>query len=94
MAIDPDLSLLAIGPLDEWRLYLDGYQAGYVDGIERGREIADDEAAAIHREAVRVVHAMAKLDPHVDREERRRRCQADAAERHALDARSWDREAS
>jgi len=74
-------------PPDLWEAFLEGYASGFAIGVDRGRELADEEAAAIHRYACRVVSAMAKVDPHVDRERRRRECQIDAAERHARAAR-------
>ncbi len=85
--------LMALGP-QEWRTFRDGYQAGYVDGIERGRQLADDEAGTLHREAYKVVQAMARLAPHDDRERRRRECQVDAAQRMVQAAEPWAREAS
>ena len=38
-----------------------GYQCGYLAGIDRGRELADAEAEARHRRAAAIVHAAAKL---------------------------------
>lgn len=84
----------ALMPSDAWATYLDGYRAGYVDGIDRGRQLADDEATALWSEAHKVVMAMARLDPHVERERRRRERQVDAAQRHDENARPWAREAS
>ncbi len=79
----------ALMPRAVWETYLDGYRAGYVDGIDRGRHLADDEAATLHREAHRVVMAMAKLDPYAEREQRRRRCADEAARRHEDAARPF-----
>jgi hypothetical protein len=72
---------IALMPRDEWARYMDA-SCGYLAGIDRGRQLADDEAAALHHQAVRVVHAMAKLDPHADRERRRRQRERDTANRH------------
>lgn len=61
---------------DRWQDYLTGYVAGYADGIATGREQADDEAATLHREAVRIVREMASLparDADADREAAARR---------------------
>lgn len=55
----------------EWRAWGDGYRVGRVHGIERGRELADEEAARLHVSAVRVVRAMAALEPHDELEQRR-----------------------
>lgn len=70
--------------LQEWptsRLddYLMGWRAGYLEGIDRGRELADAEAAARHRAAADVVLAMTRV-PEVDRAEA-------AARRARIDAR-------
>lgn len=59
--------------LDEWPAsrfddYLTGWRAGYLEGISRGQEIADAEAAARHRAAAAVVGAMIRV-PVVDRDE-------------------------
>lgn len=71
---------------EAWDAYLSGYTSGYVAGIERGRVLADEDAATLHREAVRVVRAMANLDPWPVAEEKRRRRQvkAEAAMTHRL----------
>ena len=90
----PSLDNLALMPRREWEAYLEGYGAGYVHGIDRGRQLGDDEAATLHREAVRIVHAMAKLDPWDDVQARRRQRQVEAADRHAGEARPWPEEAS
>lgn len=70
--------------LDEWpesrfEDYLLGWRYGYLEGIERGRELADAEAAARHRAAADVVLAMTRV-PEVDRAEA-------AARRARIDAR-------
>lgn len=46
----------------EWSSFLDGYTYGYSAGIDRGRGLADDEAAELHRRAGVIVDRMAKLD--------------------------------
>ena len=73
--------------LDEWppsRLddYYLGWSAGYLEGIDRGRELADAEAAARHRAAARIVVAATKV-PERDRD-------ADRARRARIDAR-WSK---
>lgn len=45
----------------EWRHFVQGYQSGATWGIGEGRRQADDEAAARHRAAARVVVAMSKI---------------------------------
>lgn len=47
------------------------YLSGYCCGHEAGAKWADEQAASVHREAVRIVHLMAGL-PEVDPEECRR----------------------
>ena len=66
-------------PPSRWDDYLTGWQAGYLEGMSRGREIADAEAAARHRAAADVVLAMTRV-PEVDRAEA-------AARRARIDAR-------
>lgn len=66
-------------PDARWRDYLTGYEFGYLDGIDRGRQLEHDEVAAIQRHAVRNVHAAAKLPP--------RDADADRARRERIDAR-------
>lgn len=66
-------------PRSRWDDYLTGWRAGYLEGIDRGRELADAEAAARHRAAAEVVLAMTKV-PVVDRDEA-------AARRARIDAR-------
>ncbi len=80
-------------PPDLWEAFLEGYASGFAIGVDRGREIADEEAAAIHRYAHRVVMAMAKLDPWKDAQRRRQR-QVEAADRHAEVAQPWPVEAT
>ncbi len=70
---------IALMPRAEWEMWLDGYGVGYVHGIDRGRQLADDEAAILHRAAHKVVHAVAKLEPHQVREQRRREDQVESA---------------
>lgn len=41
--------------------FSEGYASGYVAGIERGRQLADDEASALWRNAARVVHELANI---------------------------------
>lgn len=57
-----DVDLVAL-PLRLWRLWQDGYRVGFVHGIERGRDLADAEAAELHRRASEVVGVMAGLSP-------------------------------
>ena len=66
-------------PPSRWTDYMTGWEAGYVEGMSRGREIADAEAAARHRAAAEVVTAMIRV-PEVDRAEA-------AARRARIDAR-------
>ncbi|WP_157635343.1 hypothetical protein [Nostocoides japonicum] len=48
----------------EWLVFLDGYGSGFGHGIDRGRQLADDEAAEIHRRAGVIVDRLARLDTH------------------------------
>lgn len=66
-------------PPSRWADYLAGHRAGYLEGLERGRALADAEAAARHRAAADVVLAMTRA-PEVDRAEA-------AARRARIDAR-------
>lgn len=66
-------------PPSRWDDYLTGWSAGYLEGLERGRALADAEAAARHRAAADVVLAMTRV-PEVDRAEA-------AARRARIDAR-------
>ena len=63
-------------PPSRWDDYLTGFREGFTQGISRGREIADAEAAARHRAAARVVVAMSKIparDAEADRAAAERR---------------------
>ena len=66
-------------PPSRWDDYMAGFAEGFTQGISRGREIADAEAAARHRAAADVVLAMTRA-PEVDRAEA-------AARRARIDAR-------
>lgn len=63
----------------EWALAMEFYQSGYAAGVAAGRRYESEELAAIQREAVRIVHAMANISPR-DRD-------ADRARRQRIDAR-------
>ncbi|MGG5258792.1 hypothetical protein [Phycicoccus avicenniae] len=65
-SILPQVNLVTLTPRER-DLFWSGYQSGYCQGHEAGVRFADDQAASLHREAVRVVHLMAGL-PEVDRE--------------------------
>jgi len=65
----PAADLLAM-PADLWEAFLEGYGAGFAVGVDRGRELADEDAAAIHRYAYRVVRVMAEVDPYKVRQAR------------------------
>lgn len=65
----PATDLLTM-PRDLWRVFLEGYASGFAIGVDRGRELADEDAAAIHRCAVRVVRVMAGIDPYKVRQAR------------------------
>ncbi len=73
----------------DFELYLAGYETAYAHGIDRGREQADEEAQRLHDNAVRVVRAMARLDPWDVAQQRRRGAETAAAERHAAQAMAW-----
>lgn len=55
-------------PPRRWDDWMAGYVEGLAQGISRGRELADAEAAARHRAAASVVLAMTRV-PEVDRAE-------------------------
>lgn len=65
-------------PPSRWDDYLAGFREGFTQGISRGREIADAEAAARHRAAADVVLAMTRV-PERDHEADRRRAAKSAA---------------
>ncbi len=65
----PPTDLVAMPP-NIWRVFLEGYASGFAIGVDRGRELADEDAAAIHRYAVRVVRVMAGIDPYKVRQAR------------------------
>lgn len=78
--------------------FLDGYQSGFLAGeavgFARGYASCDEELSRLQRAAHRNVQAMARIEPHVDRERRRRERQVDAAQRRDENARPWAQEAS
>lgn len=53
--------ILANLSADQWDLWLDGYRAGYLQGIPVGREQERCEVAALQVCAARIVHAMADI---------------------------------
>jgi len=65
----PATDLLAMPP-DLWEVFLEGYASAFAIGVDRGRELADEDAAAIHRYACRVVRVMAGIDPYKMRQTR------------------------
>jgi len=70
-ADEPAVDMLRLSPRD--RVVWDAaYLSGYVTGHEAGARWADEHAAALHYEAVRIVRRMAGL-PEIDPEESRRR---------------------
>ncbi|MEK4240809.1 hypothetical protein NYE39_02220 [Janibacter sp. FSL W8-0316] len=85
LAADTDLQPTDVTTLSnaEWDRCMDYYRSGYMAGLDRGRALADAEAAAIGREAARIVHLMAGI-PERDRE-------ADKARRARIDARFNER---
>jgi len=78
----------------DFELYLAGYETGYVHGIDRGREQADEEAQRLFTNAVRVTRAMARLEPWEDVQACRWRRQVETAERHTEVAQPWPVEAT
>ena len=68
------------------RGYMSGYLAGEHVGHARGWQACDEEIATLQRTAYEIVMRLAGLEPHRDREDRRRRSQVDAAARHAAAA--------
>lgn len=69
-------NVLETWPASRFDDYLTGWRAGYLEGVDRGRELADAEAAARHRAAAEVVLAMTRVparDPEADRAAAERR---------------------
>lgn len=64
----------------EFVVFSEGYNSGYLAGIDHGRELADAEAAALWRNAARVVHAMANIETHDEIEAIRRSSYSGRAE--------------
>ena len=60
---DNDEAVLDLLALDErdWQMWLAGYGSGVQAGIERGRQLQDDELGALQRAAAAVVHRAAGL---------------------------------
>lgn len=50
-------------PPTEWTRFCEGYQSGYAHGVAHGRQLEHDELATLQREAVRIVHELAKVPP-------------------------------
>lgn len=67
----PTVDLMTLTPRER-ECYDVGRLFGYIEGHEAGARWADDHAAALHYEAVRVVRRLAGM-PEVDREAARRR---------------------
>ncbi|WP_374969931.1 hypothetical protein [Terrabacter sp. BE26] len=67
----PNRALLAYSGA-EFVAFSEGYASGYVAGMDRGRQLADDEAAALWRNAARIVHALANVPTHDELEAIRR----------------------
>lgn len=63
---EPAVDLVSIGRA-ELNVWEDGFRVGYVQGVEKGRKDAADEAATLHRAAVEIVRTMASIDPHEER---------------------------
>jgi hypothetical protein len=66
---------MALSP-EYFSVWLEGYSAGISYGVERGRELADSEAARLHRRAFNVVQMMARIperDAEADRAAKVRR---------------------
>lgn len=54
---------VAAMPAETWDECMRWYSSGYRRGIERGRELADADAARLWREAAKVVRNLAGCDP-------------------------------
>lgn len=65
-------------PPSRWQDYLAGFGEGYVQGIGRGRQLADEEAAARHRAAAAVVLDLTKVPERDHEADRARRARIDA----------------
>lgn len=57
---DPDITAM---PPTEWARFCEGFQSGYSQGIDKGRQLEHDEVATLQAEAVRIVHELAKVPP-------------------------------
>lgn len=57
----------------EFTIFQAGYLSGLLEGIDRGRDKADAEAAALHHRAFLTVQAAAKQPTHEELERIRRR---------------------
>jgi hypothetical protein len=67
----PPVDLVTLTPRER-ELWWDGYTYGYCGGHEAGAQYADDRAATLHYEAVRIVRRMAGM-PEIDPEDTARR---------------------
>lgn len=63
-------SLVDLTP-DQWDVAVVFYQSGYMHGLDAGRQHERDETTALMRNAVSIVHAMAKVPPRDEVEDRR-----------------------
>ena len=72
----------------EWRDYLLGFEQGYSYGIDRGREQAESEGAALHHAAYEAVQAAARtpVRDHAADERQAARSESYWAERRAGEA--------
>lgn len=75
--VTPVIDLLTLTPRDR-EVWDAAYLSGYLLGHEAGAKWADERAASLHREAVRIVRAMAGIEPRDPQADRTR-----AAEREA-----------
>lgn len=60
------VDLLSMGRF-ELNLWEDGFCTGYVQGIDKGRQDADDESQQLFQKATRIVQFMAGIDAYEDR---------------------------
>ncbi|MGO4361424.1 hypothetical protein [Terrabacter sp. RAF57] len=57
---DEPTDIMGLTPA-EFLIWCDGYEAGLRHGIERGRGLADDDAARRHHRAFTLVQTMARI---------------------------------
>ena len=73
----------------ERECHLSGYLSGVLAGIDHGREQMEEEMAALHRRAWKIVQGMSKLLPWQEAEQDRRRRQDEAGAHNRAAGQPW-----